>query len=100
MKVLALTVSCHGFTAMPMAAMRYALHPSSVFFSVETRCFSWTYPLRMLRYLVLYEVRSIADATVLRMRLTQTWAKAQAADAKNLDHSNQLNRIGVRYWGS
>lgn len=44
-----------------------------------------TYPLRMFNHFGAYAVRSIADATELRMMLTQTWAYAHAAEAKKLD---------------
>ena len=70
---------------MPTAAMMYALIKSRQLLYFSQVCVWQANPLLMFNHFGAYAVKSIADATELRMMLTQTWAYAHAAEAKKLD---------------
>lgn len=84
--------------------------------------FSTTHPLLIFKYFGDQAVRSIAEETLFRTILTQTWAYAQVAEAKNLTKTRlasahhhhhrskeavenmmgltlQLESVGCCYWG-
>lgn len=104
-KVWAVAVSCQGLTAIPTAAIKYALEEKNLvsvydsnllfFFFDQSGSnqggsealfffFSTTHPLLIFKYFGDQAVRSIAEETLFRTILTQTWAYAQVAEAKNL----------------
>lgn len=105
-KVWAVAVSCQGLTAIPTAAIKYALeeknlvlvYDSNLLFFFFPRSagsnqagsealfffFSTTHPLLIFKYFGDQAVRSIAEETLFKTILTQTWAYAQVAEAKNL----------------